>query len=134
MKLIPEFLAGIDYMVRRAEELGIREKLVIVIQSEMGRRPLYNKGNGKDHWSIGSIMFLGQGITGNRVIGETDGEQFLVPIDRKTHQSDSENGVRVRPEHVHEMLRQHAGIEQHSFAKKFDLKIKADEEIASWWS
>src|SRR4029079_12872995 len=47
MKLIPEFLAGISYLVRRAEELQIRDKLVIVVQSEMGRTPNYNKGNGK---------------------------------------------------------------------------------------
>src|SRR5882757_1520609 len=39
MRLIPEFLAGIAYVFRRAEELKIREKLVIVIQSEMGRTP-----------------------------------------------------------------------------------------------
>ena len=30
MKLIPEFLSGIDYMIKRSEELGIREKLVII--------------------------------------------------------------------------------------------------------
>ena len=134
MKLLPEFLAGIDYIIRRAEELKIREKLVIIIQSEMGRRPLYNKGDGKDHWSIGSIMFMGQGIRGNRVIGKTDGEQFLVPIDSKTHQTDPENGVRVRPEHIHQLLRQHAGIDRHPFSKKFDLKIKPDQEVASWWA
>ena len=62
MKLIPEFLAGIAYLLRRAEELKIRDKLVVVVQSEMGRTPNYNNGNGKDHWSIGSIMFLGHGI------------------------------------------------------------------------
>src|SRR5205807_3107073 len=56
MKLIPEFLAGIDCLLRRAEELQIREKLVVVVQSEMGRTPNYNNGNGKDHWSIGSMM------------------------------------------------------------------------------
>src|SRR5205085_6520242 len=54
MKLIPELLAGIAYFIRRAEELKIREKLVVVVQSEMGRTPNYNAGNGKDHWSIGS--------------------------------------------------------------------------------
>ena len=37
MKLIPEFLSGIDYLIKRSEELGIREKLVIIVQSEMGR-------------------------------------------------------------------------------------------------
>src|SRR5205814_7055691 len=41
MKLIPEFLAGIAYLLRRAEELGIREKIVVVVQSEMGRTPTY---------------------------------------------------------------------------------------------
>src|SRR4051812_44264835 len=69
MKLIPEFLAGIAYLLKRAEELQIREKMVVVIQSEMGRTPNYNKGNGKDHWSIGSIMFIGPKIKGNRVLG-----------------------------------------------------------------
>src|SRR6185295_13982306 len=80
MKLIPEFLAGIDDVIRKAEELKIRDKLVVIIQSEMGRTPNYNNGNGKDHWSIGSIMFLGPGIAGNRVIGATDEKQLLVPI------------------------------------------------------
>ena len=79
MKLIPEFLAGIAYLIRRAEELKIREQLVVVVQSEMGRTPTYNKGNGKDHWSIGSVMFLGRGIKGNRVIGATDEKQFARP-------------------------------------------------------
>ena len=43
MKLIPELLAGIDYVVTKAEELKIRDKLVVVMQSEMGRTPTYNK-------------------------------------------------------------------------------------------
>src|SRR4029077_18874185 len=33
MKLIPEFLAGIAYLIRRAETLKIRDKLVLVMQS-----------------------------------------------------------------------------------------------------
>src|SRR5690606_19974312 len=52
MKLIPEFLAGIAYLLRRAAELGIRDQLVVIVQSEMGRTPTYNKGNGKEHWAI----------------------------------------------------------------------------------
>ena len=48
--------ANIAATARRAEELGIREKLVVVMQSEMGRTPNYNKGEGKDHWSIGSAI------------------------------------------------------------------------------
>ena len=129
MKLIPEFLAGIDYLIKLAEELKIRDKLVVVIQSEMGRTPHYNKGDGKDHWSIGSIMFMGQGIQGNRVIGATDEKQFLSPINAGNLALDKENGIRVRPEHIHQSLRELAGITKHPLSKKFPLKIKPGEVL-----
>src|SRR5437763_5270257 len=118
MKLIPEFLAGIAYLVRRAGELKIRDQLVVVIQSEMGRTPNYNAGNGKDHWSIGSILFLGRGIKGNRVIGATDEKQFAVPLDPQTLKLNKEKGIRVRPEHIHELLRELGGIADHPLNKK----------------
>lgn len=126
MKLIPEFLEGIAYFIRRAEELKLRDKLVVVVQSEMGRTPNYNGGNGKDHWSIGSVMFLGPGIKGNRVIGATDRKQFAVPINPATLACD-DKGIRARPEHVHEALRQLAGIEKHPLSKKFPLGVKEGE-------
>jgi len=129
MKLIPEFLAGIAYVIRRAEELKLRDQLVIVIQSEMGRTPTYNAGNGKDHWSIGSIMFLGRGIQGNRVIGATDEKQFAVPLDPKTLATDADKGLRIRPEHIHESLRELAGIADHPFSKKFPLGLKDEEKL-----
>jgi uncharacterized protein (DUF1501 family) len=133
MKLIPEFLAGIAYTVRRAGELKIREQLVVVIQSEMGRTPNYNAGNGKDHWSIGSAMFLGRGIRGNRVIGATDEKQFAVPLDPKTLKLDKEKGARVRPEHVHAALREYAGIADHPLAKKFPLGVPEKERLQKFW-
>ena len=115
--------------MERVEELKIRDKLVVVIQSEMGRRPHYNKGQSKDHWSIGSIMFIGEGIRGNRVIGATDERQFLIPIDNKTLGIDEENGMRTRPEHIHRALRVLAGIEDHSLSRKFPLKIPEGERL-----
>ncbi len=133
MKLIPEFLAGIAYLVRRAGELKIREQLVVVIQSEMGRTPNYNAGNGKDHWSIGSALFLGRGIKGNRVIGATDEKQFAVPLDPQTLKTTKEKGIRVRPEHVHEALRGLAGIAEHPLSKKFPLGVAQKERLRGFW-
>jgi uncharacterized protein (DUF1501 family) len=133
MKLIPEFLAGIAYLIRRAEALKIREKLIVVVQSEMGRTPTYNKGNGKDHWSIGSAMFLGPGIHGDRVIGATDEKQFPVPVLPQNLGQDKEKGIRMRPEHIHSALRQLAGITDHPFSKKFPLGIPAKEELQGLW-
>lgn len=129
MKLIPELLAGIDYLVTKAEQWKIRDKLVVIIQSEMGRTPTYNKGEGKDHWSIGSIMFMGHGVAGNRVIGATDEQQFLVPIDPHSLLQDKENGIRVRPEHIHLALREFAGIDGHDFGERFPLKVPEQERL-----
>ena len=133
MRLIPEFLAGIDYLINKAEELKIRDKLVIVIQSEMGRTPNYNKGNGKDHWSVGSIMFMGTGIKGNRVIGATNDQQFLVPVNPRSLSADNEHGVRVRPEHIHTALREFAGVNTHEFSKRFPLDVPAGEQLQNFW-
>jgi Protein of unknown function (DUF1501) len=133
MKLIPQFLAAIDHLMVKAEELKLREKLVVIIQSEMGRTPDYNKGNGKDHWSVGSIMFLGRGIKGDRLIGATDEKQFLVPVDPKSHQVDKEKGIRVRPEHLHLALRELAGIDQHAFSKQFPLGVTDAEKLQAFW-
>jgi hypothetical protein len=133
MKLIPEFLAGIAYLLRRAGELHIREKMVVVVQSEMGRTPDYNKGNGKDHWSIGSAMFIGPGIHGNRIVGATDEKQFQVPLNPQTLAQDKKAGIRIRPEHVHSSLRQLAGITDHPYSKKFPLGIPAKEELQGLW-
>ncbi len=130
MKLIPELLSGVDYLLSKAEKLKIRDKIVIVIQSEMGRTPSYNNNNGKDHWSIGSIMFMGRGIKGNRVIGATDDKQFLVPVDPKSLSLEKEKGIRVRPEHLHDALRRFAGIDNHAFARQFPLNVPDKEQLA----
>ncbi|HIF10632.1 MAG TPA: DUF1501 domain-containing protein, partial [Sneathiellales bacterium] len=103
--------------------------LVIIIQSEMARTPSYNNNNGKDHWSIGSIMFMGSGIKGNRVVGATDEKHFLVPINPKSLSTDREKGIRVRPEHIHASLREFAGIHNHTFAKQFPLKVPGEEQL-----
>jgi uncharacterized protein (DUF1501 family) len=133
MKRIPEMLAGIAYLLRRAEELKIRDKLVVVMQSEMGRTPNYNNGNGKDHWSVGSVMFLGPKIRGNRVIGATDEKQLHVPVNAQSLAIDKEKGLRVRPEHIHESLRQFAGIAEHPLSKKFPLGVAEKDKLQGFW-
>jgi hypothetical protein len=99
----------------------------------MGRTPNYNNGNGKDHWSVGSAMFLGRGIKGDRVVGATDEKQFLVPVDPKTLQVDKEKGIRMRPEHLHHALRDLAGIQDHAFSKQFPLGVEEKERLQGLW-
>src|SRR5262249_33685340 len=133
MRLLPEFLAGIRYLVRRAEELQIRDRLVVIVQSEMGRTPNYNGGNAKDHWSLRSTTFPGRGIRGNRVLGATDERQFHVPVNPRTLACDREQGVRVRPEHIHTALRELAGIADHPFSRRFPLGVADNERLCGLW-
>jgi hypothetical protein len=134
MKLIPELLAGIDDLLRKAEQLQIRDKLVVIIQSEMGRTPTYNNGNGKDHWSINSIMFLGPGIAGNRVLGGTDEKQQLIPVNAQTLECDKVEGIRIRPEHIHLALRELANVQDHPMSQRFPLEVPAKEKLQRLWS
>ena len=99
----------------------------------MGRTPNYNKGNGKDHWSIGSIMFLGPGHQGQ----PRHRRHRREAVPRAARPADAglptKDGVRVRPEHIHTALREFAGIADHAFSKKFPLGVADKERLRGLW-
>lgn len=122
-----------DHFLTRAEALGIRDKVIVLIQSEMGRTPWYNATGGKDHWSVGSMMMLGQGIVGNRVVGATTLDSAgndLAPVSvDPTTLEPLMDGIRIRPEHVHLALRELVGIADHPASQAFDLGLAPTEAI-----
>ena len=103
-------LEGVDFLLDEAERVGVADRVVVVIGSDFGRTPGYNEGNGKDHWSITSMMLAGPGIPGNRVIGSTDERHRAITVNPQTLQPDPA-GTRIKPVHVHRALRRLAGIE-----------------------
>jgi hypothetical protein len=120
------FLARLRYVLLRAEQLGIRDKLYVMVTSDFGRTPRYNNTqSGKDHWNVTSMLLVGPGIRGGRAIGQTDeghkalrvapGNIAQILPDRDT------NGVRIHPGHVHRELRRVLGLEQASFINQFPL-------------
>src|SRR5690606_6238379 len=100
---------GVDYIIEEAERQGVSDQVVIVVGSDFGRTPHYNDGNGKDHWSITSMILMGAGIKGNRTIGETDPEHRTLKIDPNTLQPGGQ--MDLEPGHVHWELRKLVGIE-----------------------
>ena len=76
-----KLLHAADFIMEEATRAGIRDRVGLVIGSDFGRTPKYNAGNGKDHWPITSMMMMGAGIRGNRVIGATDEERRPVTVD-----------------------------------------------------
>ncbi|MFM2163173.1 MAG: hypothetical protein RLZZ383_2685, partial [Pseudomonadota bacterium] len=103
-------LAGVSFAMDEAERQGIADRVVIVIGSDFARTPWYNEGNGKDHWSITSMLALGPGIPGGRVIGATDARQGPVLLDPTTLQP-SDDGIRLTAGDVHASLRALAGVD-----------------------
>lgn len=107
---LTELLEGIDHLWEQIEAQGMQDKVTVVIGSDFGRTPFYNTGDGKDHWNITSVMAMGAGITGNRVIGATDENFEAIPLNESSLQPD-DNGIIITPQHIHRSLRDFLGID-----------------------
>ncbi len=119
---------GVDFLIQEATAKGIIDKMTIIVGSDFGRTPYYNTGNGKDHWNHTSMMMMGPGIRGNRVVGASDKQVKSLKLDPVTLQvSSAASAVILDYETVQASLRQHLGIDQHAFSKKFNIKRKTLE-------
>jgi len=63
------------------------DETVVVVMSEMGRTPRLNASQGRDHWPYTSVMMVGPGIAGSRMIGGFDGRYHGLRIDPGTGES-----------------------------------------------
>ncbi|MCA9669840.1 MAG: DUF1501 domain-containing protein [Myxococcales bacterium] len=114
---------GIDFVMNEVQQAGLGDNVVVMIGSDFGRGPAFNgvgDGSGKDHWPITSVMFMGKGVRGNRVIGGTDGEQRALHIDKASKRIDS-GGVKITTQLVHRAVRRFAGIEGGALSKQYPL-------------
>lgn len=117
---------GIDFLVEQAKAKSLWGNIVIMVGSDFGRTPGYNMGNGKDHWSISSMLLMGKGIPGDTVIGKTTDRHNPYNIDPNTLAPVEGGGLRLKPGHVHRALRRLAGIDQSELAIRFPIKEKEE--------
>ena len=115
----------IDYLWTKAEELGIADRLTVVVSSDFGRTPHYNDQNGKDHHPIGSMIVMRKnaGWT-NRTVGMTDSGHNALRVNPLSLQADDNNGTIIYPKHTHKALQGLLGIE--SFAQSVGWGINTD--------
>lgn len=121
------FLARFRYVMLRAAQLGLKDKLYIMVTSDFGRTPRYNSGNGKDHWNVTSTLLVGPGIRGGRAIGKTDeGHKVLRVRPENIAQTvpDTDlSGARIHPAHIHRELRRVLAVD--AVAAPFPLPNQA---------
>ena len=122
---LQRYLAGVDFVMEEAERQEVADKVIVVMGSDFGRTPGYNMNMGKDHWSITSMMLMGPGIDGNRVVGVTDDIHRAIRLqpDTLTPSPNPEEGVRITPAHVHRELRNLSGISGSQADQQFLLEV-----------
>lgn len=130
--LLANSIDAVDYLWDYAEELGLADRLLVILGSDFSRTPYYNSGEGKDHWPIGShiIMEKNVGFT-NKVIGETDEGQNAYRYDATTLQRDDSTGTIMYPKHIHKALRKYIGIEDDPIVKRFPFNNTEDFDFFS---
>lgn len=116
--------SGLMEIWSEIERHGLEDQVLIMVNSDFGRTPRYNEGNGKDHWPITSVVFMGAGIQGNRVIGATDDGVHALPINLDSLALDP-NGVKITPAHLHATLRQRFGVDQGELNAHYPLSETA---------
>jgi hypothetical protein len=115
----------IDYLWTKAEELGIANRLTVVVSSDFGRTPHYNNDNGKDHHPIGSMIVMRKNASWtNRTVGMTDSGHNALRVNPRSLQADDNNGTIIYPKHTHKALQGMLGIE--SFAQSVGWGINTD--------
>jgi len=118
---------ALNYFWDEAENLGLADRIVLVVGSDFGRTNHYNDGNGKDHWNVGSYMVMERGAAwGDRVAGLSDELHFAQPINPLTLKADR-RGVIPTPAHVHQSLRDYLGLT--GFAQNQSLDLGSVESL-----
>ena len=117
---LQQVIQAMAFARHEAERLGIADRFNIIVGSDFARTPWYNDGNGKDHWSIGSMMFMGSDIEGGRVIGGTDNGQLPLAVDPTTMNLDA-SGVILSAGHIHAALREVAGLSTNPIITGFEV-------------
>ena len=116
----------LDYTWTKAESMGLAERLIVHVTSDVGRTPSYNATNGKDHWSIGADFLMAKNAPwGNRIVGVSGANHEQVKINPSTLKRDDTNGIYLQTKHVHAALRELLGISNHPLAQRYDLKAEA---------
>jgi uncharacterized protein (DUF1501 family) len=123
------FLPQISRIMELAAEQGVADNLVIMVGSDFGRTPGYNEGNGKDHWSVTSMMMMGSikgvKIPGNRVIGTTDEGHNPITLNPSTLAPDP-NGIRITPGHIQRAIRKAARISDNPIVANYPVEAAED--------
>jgi Protein of unknown function (DUF1501) len=82
-QLANEYLGELDHafsaLIDDLKDRGMLDTTLVVVTGEFGRTPEINAFQGRDHWpNVFSLVLAGGGISGGRVLGESDKNGMFV--------------------------------------------------------
>ncbi len=114
---------NLDHLMKELQRQGIANKTTILVGSEFGRTPWYNSKKGKDHWSTGSAIVIGDNINGNRMVGGSSDQLRPRRVNPETLAFD-DNGIQITIQHVHRALRNHLGWGKSELSSKYPIPVE----------
>jgi hypothetical protein len=76
---LPELDRAFASLVEDLDQRGMLDTTLVIVTGEFGRTPEINAMGGRDHWpNAFSLALAGAGITGGRVLGESDEQAMFV--------------------------------------------------------
>jgi uncharacterized protein (DUF1501 family) len=76
---LPELDRAFASLIEDLDQRGMLDSTLVILTGEFGRTPEINGMGGRDHWpNAFSMAIAGGGITGGRVLGETDEKGMFV--------------------------------------------------------
>ena len=108
--VLEKTFSDLRQLVDGLEAAGALDRTLVVVASEMGRTPVINGGEGKDHWPTTSALVVGGGLSGGRVIGATDGSLTGRGLDRASGEVDDRSERLSSADFVGSLL-QHLGLD-----------------------
>jgi hypothetical protein len=108
------FFKGLSSLMADLAATKLLDDTIVVVASEMGRTPLLNSAQGKDHWPVTSALVLGAGVAGGKVVGATTDALDAAPVDFKTGAVDP-NGKPITYSDFAAGLLSHVGVDPGPF-------------------
>ncbi|MDX2271891.1 MAG: DUF1501 domain-containing protein [Cyanobacteriota bacterium] len=62
--LLSQLASGLTTFYRHLQQLGRQQQVLVMVQSEFGRRPAENGARGTDHGTAGVVLLVGEGVKG----------------------------------------------------------------------
>jgi hypothetical protein len=97
-------------IINHAATLGLQNKLLIIVASEMGKSPRFNDRQGKDPWPYTSVLLWGGLLNGGTVHGRTDRYLRGVKIDPVFGTQTSDTMIQPRLANIFSAIYLAAGV------------------------